>query len=88
MEQSQQAQQAAAADPSDANAAAAAAKKPDPTASFVAKAQAKDASKEVRTVREGSLCLLLHHPYICGMREMLVYPVRNDFKAFPRGSNH
>ncbi|GAA6040739.1 hypothetical protein JCM8097_003273, partial [Rhodosporidiobolus ruineniae] len=47
---------------------------PKPSASFLAKAAAKDASKEVRTVREGSLCLLLHHPYVCGMREMLVYP--------------
>ncbi|GAA6010353.1 hypothetical protein JCM10207_005188 [Rhodosporidiobolus poonsookiae] len=45
-----------------------------PTQSFLAKAAAKDASKEVRTVREGSLCLLLHHPYVCGMKEMLVYP--------------
>lgn len=73
-EQSQQAQQAAAIAPNDPNAASAA-KKSEPTASFIAKAAAKDASKEVRTVREGSLCLLLHHPYICGMREMLVYPV-------------
>ena len=73
-EQSQQAQQAAAIAPNDPNAASAA-KRSEPTASFIAKAAAKDASKEVRTVREGSLCLLLHHPYICGMREMLVYPV-------------
>ena len=56
--------------------AAAAAKKAEPSASFVAKAAQKDQSKEVRTVREGSLCLLLHHPYICGMREMMIYPVR------------
>ncbi|GAA5939872.1 hypothetical protein JCM3775_007133 [Rhodotorula graminis] len=54
--------------------AAAAAKKAEPSASFVAKAAQKDQSKEVRTVREGSLCLLLHHPYICGMREMMIYP--------------
>ncbi|KWU43659.1 Pkinase-domain-containing protein [Rhodotorula sp. JG-1b] len=67
------AQQAAAIAPNDPNAANAA-KKSEPTASFIAKAAAKDASKEVRTVREGSLCLLLHHPYICGMRELLVYP--------------
>ena len=73
-EQSQQAQQAASIAPNDPNAASAA-KRSEPTASFIAKAAAKDASKEVRTVREGSLCLLLHHPYICGMREMLVYPV-------------
>ncbi|GAA6035293.1 hypothetical protein JCM8097_008802 [Rhodosporidiobolus ruineniae] len=52
---------------------------PRPSASFLAKAAAKDASKEVRTVREGSLCLLLHHPYVCGMREMLVYPHHHHF---------
>ncbi|GAA6000382.1 uncharacterized protein JCM10292_001486 [Rhodotorula paludigena] len=68
-----QQQQASAVAPVDP-AAAAAAKRAEPTASFLAKAAQKDASKEVRTVREGSLCLLLHHPYICGMREMLVYP--------------
>ncbi|KAM0755280.1 Pkinase-domain-containing protein [Meredithblackwellia eburnea MCA 4105] len=45
-----------------------------PTASFLAKAAAKDASKEVRTMREGSLCLLLHHPYVCGMKQMILYP--------------
>ncbi|SCZ90326.1 BZ3500_MvSof-1268-A1-R1_Chr1-3g01919 [Microbotryum saponariae] len=45
-----------------------------PTASFLAKAAAKDQSKEVRTIREGSLCLLLHHPYVCGMKSMMVYP--------------
>ncbi|GAA6051304.1 hypothetical protein JCM3770_006802 [Rhodotorula araucariae] len=66
-------QQALAVAPADP-AAASAGKKAEPTASFVAKAAQKDASKEVRTVREGSLCLLLHHPYICGMREMMVYP--------------
>ncbi|BGP36933.1 Serine/threonine-protein kinase [Rhodotorula kratochvilovae] len=66
-------QQALAVSPADPGAAAAS-KKAEPTASFIAKAASKDASKEVRTVREGSLCLLLHHPYICGMREMLVYP--------------
>ncbi|GAA5942276.1 uncharacterized protein JCM15063_002958 [Sporobolomyces koalae] len=47
---------------------------PEPTASFLAKAAAKDQSKEIRTVREGSLSLLLHHPYVCGMREMMIYP--------------
>ncbi|KAK4054727.1 Serine/threonine-protein kinase [Microbotryomycetes sp. JL201] len=45
-----------------------------PTASFLAKAAAKDHSKEIRTMREGSLCLLLHHPYICGMKSMILYP--------------
>ncbi|KAG6875377.1 hypothetical protein C0992_004070 [Termitomyces sp. T32_za158] len=33
----------------------------------------KDASKEIRTLREAALSLLLHHPYICGMREMIVH---------------
>ncbi|GAA5974004.1 hypothetical protein JCM11641_008207 [Rhodosporidiobolus odoratus] len=59
----------AQSDPTDANAPP-----PKPTQSFLAKAAVKDASKEVRTVREGSLSLLLHHPYVCGMKEMLVYP--------------
>ncbi|KAM0793024.1 hypothetical protein ACM66B_000515 [Microbotryomycetes sp. NB124-2] len=45
-----------------------------PTESFLAKAAAKDHSKEIRTMREGSLCLLLHHPYICGMKSMILYP--------------
>ena len=39
----------------------------------VAKQHNKDASKEIRTIREASLCLLLHHPYICGMRELIVH---------------
>jgi serine/threonine protein kinase KIN1/2 len=39
----------------------------------IAKALAKDASKETRTIREASISLLLHHPYICGMREMIVH---------------
>jgi serine/threonine protein kinase len=34
---------------------------------------ARDASKETRTIREASISLLLHHPYICGMREMIVH---------------
>ncbi|KAF7305457.1 Non-specific serine/threonine protein kinase [Mycena chlorophos] len=33
----------------------------------------KDASKEIRTLREAALSMLLHHPYICGMREMIVH---------------
>lgn len=57
-----------------------------PSASFLAKAAAKDASKEVRTMREGSLCLLLHHPYVCGMKEMLIYPVRCLFPSLPHSS--
>ncbi|KAN0060145.1 Serine/threonine-protein kinase [Thecaphora frezii] len=47
---------------------------PPPTQSYIAKAAAKDQSKEVRTMREGSLQLLLHHPYVCGMREMIIHP--------------
>jgi serine/threonine protein kinase len=39
----------------------------------IAKAIAKDVSKEIRTIREASISLLLHHPYICGMREMIVH---------------
>jgi len=46
----------------------------EPSQSFLAKAYAKDLSKEVRTIREASIVLLLHHPYITGMRSMLVYP--------------
>ncbi|CAH7670476.1 expressed protein [Phakopsora pachyrhizi] len=42
--------------------------------SFIEKAKAKDISKEVRTIREASIDLLLHHPYICGLKSMLVYP--------------
>ncbi|KAJ7915611.1 hypothetical protein B0H13DRAFT_2658675 [Mycena leptocephala] len=38
------------------------------------KEAAKEAGKEVRTLREAGLSLLLHHPYICGMREMIVHP--------------
>ncbi|KAH9810545.1 hypothetical protein DFH28DRAFT_902751 [Melampsora americana] len=38
------------------------------------KAKIKDLSKEVRTIREASIVLLLHHPYVCGMKSMLVYP--------------
>ena len=39
----------------------------------MARAVAKDKSKEVRIVREGSLQMLLRHPYICGMHEMIVH---------------
>ncbi|KAJ6558292.1 hypothetical protein B0H19DRAFT_1261817 [Mycena capillaripes] len=38
------------------------------------KEAAKEAGKETRTMREAGLSLLLHHPYICGMREMIVHP--------------
>lgn len=39
----------------------------------LSRAASKDASKEVRIVREGSLQMLLMHPYICRMREMIVH---------------
>jgi serine/threonine protein kinase len=46
---------------------------PLPTDSFVAKAIAKEESKEVRTIREAAIMTLLHHPHICGMKEMIVH---------------
>ncbi|KAA1126505.1 serine/threonine-protein kinase KIN2 [Puccinia graminis f. sp. tritici] len=45
-----------------------------PSPSFIEKAKNKDISKEIRTIREASIVLLLHHPYVCGMKSMLVYP--------------
>ncbi|PLW14917.1 hypothetical protein PCANC_14770 [Puccinia coronata f. sp. avenae] len=45
-----------------------------PSHSFLEKAKNKDISKEIRTIREASIVLLLHHPYVCGMKSMLVYP--------------
>jgi len=36
------------------------------------KQTSKDPSKETRALREAALSMLLHHPYICGMREMIV----------------
>ncbi|KAG6833323.1 hypothetical protein H0H87_008498 [Tephrocybe sp. NHM501043] len=44
-----------------------------PTNESAAKQASKDASKEIRTLREAALSMLLHHPYICGMREMIVH---------------
>jgi serine/threonine protein kinase KIN1/2 len=38
-----------------------------------AKQATKDASKEIRTLREAALSMCLYHPYICGMREMIVH---------------
>ncbi|KAG9047173.1 serine/threonine-protein kinase KIN2 [Tulasnella sp. UAMH 9824] len=29
--------------------------------------------KEIRAIREAALCMLLHHPHICSMREMIVH---------------
>lgn len=55
---------------------------PPPTEEELAKAAAKDHSKEVRTLREGSISLLLHHPYVCGMKSMMLYPVC-PLSAFP-----
>lgn len=43
----------------------------NPTASFLARQAAKDASKEIRTVREAALSMILFHPYICGTREII-----------------
>ncbi|KAF9518334.1 hypothetical protein BS47DRAFT_336864 [Hydnum rufescens UP504] len=42
--------------------------------SYVASQAAKEASKEIRTMREASMSMLLYHPYICGMREMILTP--------------
>ncbi|KAG6905115.1 hypothetical protein DXG01_004778 [Tephrocybe rancida] len=44
-----------------------------PTNESAVKQATKDASKEIRTLREAALSMLLHHPYICGMREMIVH---------------
>ena len=44
-----------------------------PTSDAAAKQASKDASKEIRTLREAALSMLLHHPYICGMREMIIH---------------
>jgi serine/threonine protein kinase len=44
-----------------------------PNAEAVAKQATKDASKEIRTIREAALSQLLYHPYICGMREMIIH---------------
>lgn len=38
------------------------------------RAKAKDFSKEVRVIREGSLQMLLRHPYVCRMREFITHP--------------
>lgn len=43
------------------------------SAEAAAKQASKDASKEVRTIREAALSMLLHHPYICGMRELITH---------------
>ncbi|PPQ77800.1 hypothetical protein CVT25_015294 [Psilocybe cyanescens] len=38
-----------------------------------ARQASRDASKEIRTLREAALSMLLYHPYICGMREMIIH---------------
>ncbi|CAK5284185.1 unnamed protein product [Mycena citricolor] len=38
------------------------------------KEASKDASREVRTLREAGLSLLLHHPHVCAMYELIVHP--------------
>ncbi|KAJ7074741.1 Pkinase-domain-containing protein [Mycena amicta] len=45
-----------------------------PRARVTTQSSSKEAGKEIRTLREAGLSLLLHHPYICGMREMIVHP--------------
>jgi serine/threonine protein kinase len=44
------------------------------TAEEAEKLRQKDENKEVRTIREAAISLLLHHPYICGMREFITHP--------------
>ncbi|KAL0948265.1 hypothetical protein HGRIS_010861 [Hohenbuehelia grisea] len=46
---------------------------PGATPESVAKQASKDASKEIRTLREAALSMLLYHPYICGMRELITH---------------
>lgn len=43
------------------------------TPDSIARQASKDASKEIRTLREAALSMLLHHPYVCGMREMIIH---------------
>jgi len=35
----------------------------------------KDDNKEIRTIREASIMLLLHHPYIVQLKEVMVLPI-------------
>ena len=44
-----------------------------PNSEAAVKQANKDASKEIRTIREAALSQLLYHPYICGMRDMIVH---------------
>ncbi|OCF41735.1 CAMK/CAMKL/KIN1 protein kinase [Kwoniella heveanensis CBS 569] len=41
------------------------------TAEEAEKQRQRDESKEIRTIREAHISLLLHHPFICGMREFI-----------------
>ncbi|ORX34603.1 hypothetical protein BD324DRAFT_636597 [Kockovaella imperatae] len=45
------------------------------------KLRQKDESKEIRTVREAAISLLLHHPYVCGMREFITH-VNHHYMVF------
>ncbi|KAF9646806.1 Pkinase-domain-containing protein [Thelephora ganbajun] len=49
---------------------------PNTSSETVAKATVKDASNDIRPLREAALSMLLHHPYICRMREMTVHQNR------------
>ncbi|KAH8108590.1 kinase-like domain-containing protein [Phellopilus nigrolimitatus] len=44
-----------------------------PTAEAAAKQASKEPSKETHPMREAALSMLLHHPYICGMRELITH---------------
>ncbi|KAF9646812.1 Pkinase-domain-containing protein [Thelephora ganbajun] len=46
---------------------------PNTSSETVANTTAKGASNDIRTLREAALSMLLHHPYICGMREIIVH---------------
>lgn len=43
------------------------------TPEVIAEQASQEVSKEIRTLREAALSMLLHHPYICSMREMIVH---------------
>jgi len=42
-------------------------------AETAARAAANDTRKEIRTLRETAISTLCHHPYVRGMREMIVH---------------
>ncbi|KAH8105674.1 kinase-like domain-containing protein [Phellopilus nigrolimitatus] len=43
------------------------------TAEAAAKQASREASKEIRTMRKAALSMLLHHPYICGIGELITH---------------